>query len=124
MKRVKLVSISRFLIYIKGFIINLLCTHYGPLLCFSTYFCKLKKIGVLRTIFPGYVISCEYSWNKNQHPPDTLFSENIAQNVDTSLEESAPPSSLIYQFSVKIDNFEFFGLNLGKFPIRAILRFE
>ena len=26
----------------------------------------------------------------------------------------APPSSLTGQFSVKIDNFEFFGLNLGK----------
>ena len=28
----------------------LLCTHYGPLQCFSTYFRKLKKIGVLRPI--------------------------------------------------------------------------
>ena len=50
----------------------LLCTHYGPLQCFSTYFCKLKKIGVLPAIFPDYVISCEYGWNKNQHPPDTI----------------------------------------------------
>ena len=24
----------------------LLCTHYGLLQCFSTYFCKLKEIGV------------------------------------------------------------------------------
>ena len=38
----------------------LLCTHYGPLQCFSTYFCKLKEIGVLRPIFPDNVISCEY----------------------------------------------------------------
>ena len=38
----------------------LLCTHYGPLQCFSTYFRKLKEIGVLRPIFPGYVISCDY----------------------------------------------------------------
>ena len=38
----------------------LLCTHYGPLQCFSTYFRKLKKIGVLRPIFPDYVISCDY----------------------------------------------------------------
>ena len=30
----------------------LLCTHYGPLQCFSTYFCKLKEIGVLRPVFP------------------------------------------------------------------------
>ena len=31
----------------------LLCTHYEPLQCFSTYFCKLKEIGVLRPIFAG-----------------------------------------------------------------------
>ena len=41
----------------------LLCTHYGPLQCFSTYFCKLKEIGVLRSIFPDYVISCDYDTN-------------------------------------------------------------
>ena len=28
--------------------------------CVSTYFRKLKEIGVLWTIFPGYVISCDY----------------------------------------------------------------
>ena len=38
----------------------LLCTHYGPLQCFSTYFCKLKEIGVIQPIFPDYVISCYY----------------------------------------------------------------
>ena len=41
----------------------LLCTHYGPLQCFSTYFRKLEfygEIGVLRPIFPDYVISCDY----------------------------------------------------------------
>ena len=38
----------------------LLCTHYGPLQCFSTYFRKLKEIGVLRPIFSDYVISCNY----------------------------------------------------------------
>ena len=38
----------------------LLCTHYGPLQCFSTYFRKLKEIGVLRPIFPDYVIFCDY----------------------------------------------------------------
>ena len=38
----------------------LLCTHYGQLQCFSTYFRKLKEIGVLRPIFPDYVISCDY----------------------------------------------------------------
>ena len=37
-----------------------LCTHYGPLQCFSTYFRKLKEIGVLRPIFRDYVISCDY----------------------------------------------------------------
>ena len=38
----------------------LLCTHYGPLQCFSIHFRKLKEIGVLRPIFPDYVISCDY----------------------------------------------------------------
>ena len=38
----------------------LLCTHYGLLQCFSTYFQKLKEIGVLRPIFLDYVISCDY----------------------------------------------------------------
>ena len=38
----------------------LLCTHYGPLQCFSTQFRKLKEIGVLRPVFPDYVISCDY----------------------------------------------------------------
>ena len=32
----------------------LLCTHYGPLQCFTTYFRKLKEIGILRSIFPDY----------------------------------------------------------------------
>ena len=39
----------------------LLCNHYGSLQCFSTYFRKLKEIGVLRPIFPDYVISCDYN---------------------------------------------------------------
>ena len=38
----------------------LLWTHYGPLQCFSTYFRKLKEIGVLRSIFPDCVIFCDY----------------------------------------------------------------
>ena len=38
----------------------LLCTHFGPLQCFSTYFLELKEIGVLRPIFPDYVIFCDY----------------------------------------------------------------
>ena len=37
----------------------LLFTHYGPLQRFSTDFRKLKEIGVLRPIFPDYVISCD-----------------------------------------------------------------
>ena len=37
----------------------LLCTHYGSLQRFSTYFHKLKEIGVLRPVFPDYFISCD-----------------------------------------------------------------
>ena len=40
----------------------LLCTHCRLLQCFSTYFCNLKEIGVLRPIFLDYVISCDYAW--------------------------------------------------------------
>ena len=39
----------------------LLCTHYGPLQCFSTYFRKLKEIGVLRSVLPDYLISYVYA---------------------------------------------------------------
>ena len=35
----------------------LLCTHYGPLQYFSTYFRKLKEIRLLRPMFP----SCDYA---------------------------------------------------------------
>ena len=38
----------------------LLCTHYGPSQGFATDFLELKEIGVLRRIFPDYVISCDY----------------------------------------------------------------
>ena len=36
----------------------------GRLQCFSTYFGKLKEIGVLRPMFPDYVISCDYGYKK------------------------------------------------------------
>ena len=38
----------------------LLCTHYGPLKCFSTYFRKLKEIRVLRPVLTDNVISCDH----------------------------------------------------------------
>ena len=38
--------------------------HYGPLQYFSTFFRKLKQVWVLRPIFPDYVISCGYFFNK------------------------------------------------------------
>ena len=42
----------------------LLCTHCGPLQCFSTYFRELKDIGVLRPICPDYIIACDYGKEK------------------------------------------------------------
>ena len=54
----------------------LLCTHYGPLQCFSTYFRKLKEIGVLRPKFPDYVFSCDYDETEPLN----------AMNVATALE--------------------------------------
>ena len=50
-----------------------LCTHYGPLQCFSTYFRILKEIGVLRSIFPDYVISWDYA--STQHALICLLDE-------------------------------------------------
>ena len=38
----------------------LLCTHYGPLQCFSTYLRKLKEAGISWLIFPDYITSCDY----------------------------------------------------------------
>ena len=42
----------------------LMCTHYGPLHSFSTHSRKSKEIGVLRPIFPDYVICCDYDYNQ------------------------------------------------------------
>ena len=42
----------------------LLCTHYGLLQCFWTYFRKLKGIRVLQSIFQDYAISCDYGFIK------------------------------------------------------------
>ena len=50
----------------------LLCTHYGPLQFFSTYFRKSKEIGILRTIFPDYVISCDYVNTHQKQPPEVF----------------------------------------------------
>ena len=38
----------------------LLCSYYGPLQCFSTYFRKSKRIGVLQPIFLDCAISCDF----------------------------------------------------------------
>ena len=53
----------------------LLCTHYRSLQCFSTCFRKSKEIGVLRSIFPGYVISCDCFnfWNRLVKYPESFF---------------------------------------------------
>ena len=53
-----------------------------------------------------------------------FLSTNLAKNgfwgqnfKNLSLDsESPPPTYLVSQVSVKMDNFEFFGLNLGKLP--------
>ena len=42
----------------SAFLRVLLCTHYGPLQCFSTYFRKFKEIGVLWPILPD----CYFLW--------------------------------------------------------------
>ena len=42
--------------------------------CFSTYFRKLQEIGVLRPIFPDYVISCDYDYTYCQKIKELLSS--------------------------------------------------
>ena len=48
------------------------------------------------------------------------FSAQICPKIDSEFQklspnsESAPPRYHVFKFSVKTDNFEFFGLNLGK----------
>ena len=47
--------------------------------------------------------------------PKNEFWDRNFKNLIADL-ESAPPRYHVYQFSVKTDNFESFGLNLGKLP--------
>ena len=60
-----------------------LCTHYGQLQFFSTYFRKLKEIGVLRSIFSDYVISCDYGMiyreEKNKQNMVKIFFKALAK---------------------------------------------
>ena len=63
----------------------LLCSHYMSLQCFSTYFCKLKEIGVLRPIFPDYVISCDYDHTKEILYVNTNFMGNQPRNTNHEL---------------------------------------
>ena len=68
----------------------LLCTHYGPLQCFSTYFRKLKEIRVLRPIFPDYVISCDYDHGHCNAEPTIIrrvLRENLENNCHRNLDD-------------------------------------
>ena len=47
--------------------------------------------------------------------PKINFPVGISKNISPD-PESAPPRYHVCQFSDKTDNFEFFGLNLGKLP--------
>ena len=47
-------------------------------------------------------------------PKNGFWGQNFKNLSQDS--ESTPPTYLVSQVSVKMDNFEFFGLNLGKLP--------
>ena len=47
--------------------------------------------------------------------PKNIFWDQNFKNLSLD-SESAPPIYHVCQFSVKMDNFKFFGLNLGKLP--------
>ena len=78
--------------------LDLLCTHYGLLQCFSTYFRKLKEIRVLLPIFPDSVISCDYALNLN----DTNLNESV-NDVTKSLTSTELPVLVLITFLLKID---------------------
>ena len=59
----------------------MLCTHYGPLQCFSTYFRELKEIGVLLPTFPDYVTSCHYGLMKETLNTLEKLRERLQQNL-------------------------------------------
>ena len=67
-----------------------LCIHYWPLQYFSTYSRKLKEIGVLRSIFPDYVISCNYGLN------DISFTKNIGWQPLRKLWRGTEKSRMIW----------------------------
>ena len=52
----------------------LLCTHYGPWQCFSTYFCKLKEIGVF---------SCDYGSIDDRKNEQLLNFDIITPQIPT-----------------------------------------
>ena len=52
--------------------------------CFSRYFCKLKEIGVLRLIFPDYVISCEYVAIRKQRKQIELENSLLNQEINSN----------------------------------------
>ena len=51
-----------------------LCTHFGPLQCFSTYFCKLKEIGVF---------SCDYGSIDDRKNEQLLNFDIITPQIPT-----------------------------------------
>ena len=53
-----------------------MCTHYGPLQCFSIYFRKLKEMGVLQHLLPDHVISCDYGLME-----DLMFNDEMLKVV-------------------------------------------
>ena len=55
----------------------LLCTHYGLLQCFSTYFRNLEGIGVLRPIYPDYASSCDYDQIQVQKPIQVVVTDQM-----------------------------------------------
>ena len=59
----ELLTTNQFLASTKFFIVLFSCFAVHTLWAvaiFSTYFRKLKEIGVIQPIFPGHVISCDY----------------------------------------------------------------
>ena len=78
----------------------LLCTHYMPLQCFSTYFRKLKEIRVWRPIFPDYVISCDYGQDNTVRGKERRLTSRICSNLVLNLKTKSV-RLFLYKYKLK-----------------------
>ena len=102
------------------------CVHFQAkqaALTFSTQICpkmslgfEIQKtnVGIIISILDIPCVSIFFDFFGPNLPKNGFWGHNF-KNLSPDL-ISASPGYHVCQFSVKTDNFDFFGLNLGKFP--------